>query len=123
MSRNSRCSGAKSGRSSRPWTVPCGSRTAGFFSAGGSHSLETFVNQVARDVMDPQKGVPVAERAKQPGYWALVHLLVPTRSSWGRSRRLVVTSYFDTSSSMRSSGSRYGARPRIVRSGASSVRS
>ncbi|HTY57727.1 MAG TPA: transferrin receptor-like dimerization domain-containing protein [Bacteroidota bacterium] len=36
----------------------------GFFSAGGSHTLEKFVNQVARDVMDPEKHVSVAERLR-----------------------------------------------------------
>jgi N-acetylated-alpha-linked acidic dipeptidase len=34
----------------------------GFLGAGGSHSLETMVKEVATDVMDPQKGVSVAER-------------------------------------------------------------
>lgn len=28
----------------------------GFFRAGGSHTLEELVNQVAREVMDPQEG-------------------------------------------------------------------
>ncbi len=36
----------------------------GFLSAGGSHSLERFVNQVARDVIDPQTNVSVAERLR-----------------------------------------------------------
>jgi N-acetylated-alpha-linked acidic dipeptidase len=36
----------------------------GFFSAGGSHTLEKFVNQVAREVTDPEKHVSVAERLK-----------------------------------------------------------
>jgi N-acetylated-alpha-linked acidic dipeptidase len=36
----------------------------GFLQASGSHSLEKFVNEVARDVPDPQKGVSVAERLK-----------------------------------------------------------
>jgi len=36
----------------------------GFFSAGGSHTLERFVNQVARDVTDPEKHVSVAERLR-----------------------------------------------------------
>ena len=36
----------------------------GFFSAGGSHTLERFVNQVAGDVEDPEKHVSVAERLK-----------------------------------------------------------
>ncbi len=36
----------------------------GFLGVGGSHTLERFINQVARDVTDPQTGVPVAERAR-----------------------------------------------------------
>jgi N-acetylated-alpha-linked acidic dipeptidase len=39
------------------------SNSRGFLSTGGSHTLETFVNQVARDVTDPQKGISVGERA------------------------------------------------------------
>jgi len=39
----------------------------GFFSAGGSHSLERFVNEVARDVIDPEKKISVAERARALG--------------------------------------------------------
>ncbi|MAW15997.1 MAG: folate hydrolase [Flavobacteriaceae bacterium] len=34
----------------------------GFLGAGGSHSLQAMVKEVAADVMDPQKGVSVAER-------------------------------------------------------------
>jgi N-acetylated-alpha-linked acidic dipeptidase len=34
----------------------------GFLSAGGSHTLEKFVNEVARDVVDPEKRVPVFDR-------------------------------------------------------------
>src|SRR5881397_962485 len=34
----------------------------GYLSVGGSHTLERFVNDVARDVIDPEKEVPVAER-------------------------------------------------------------
>ncbi|MDX1647743.1 MAG: transferrin receptor-like dimerization domain-containing protein [Longimicrobiales bacterium] len=34
----------------------------GFLNAGGSHSLERFVTQIARDVDDPQTGVSVLER-------------------------------------------------------------
>jgi N-acetylated-alpha-linked acidic dipeptidase len=30
----------------------------------GSHSLEKFINEVARDVIDPQKKIPVFERAR-----------------------------------------------------------
>lgn len=37
----------------------------GFWDAGGSHSLEPFINQVARDVPDPQvSGMSVQERAR-----------------------------------------------------------
>jgi N-acetylated-alpha-linked acidic dipeptidase len=36
----------------------------GFLSVGGSHTLESFVNEVARDVIDPQKKVSVGERAR-----------------------------------------------------------
>ena len=36
----------------------------GFLRAGGSHTLEKFFNQVARDVIDPQKDIPVAERLR-----------------------------------------------------------
>ncbi|HTM91096.1 MAG TPA: transferrin receptor-like dimerization domain-containing protein [Flavisolibacter sp.] len=34
----------------------------GFISAGGSHTLEPFFNQVIEDVMDPQTGVSIKER-------------------------------------------------------------
>lgn len=36
----------------------------GFLGMGGSHSLEKFINEVARDVKDPQTGVSVLERAR-----------------------------------------------------------
>ncbi len=36
----------------------------GFLGAGGSHTLEKFINQVARDVVDPQTGVSVWERLR-----------------------------------------------------------
>ncbi len=36
----------------------------GFLQAGGSHSLEALVNEVARDVVDPQKKIAVAERLR-----------------------------------------------------------
>lgn len=36
----------------------------GFLSVGGSHTLEKFVNQVAQEVIDPQKKVPVTERLR-----------------------------------------------------------
>lgn len=36
----------------------------GFFGAGGSHTLERFINQVARDVEDPQTGVSILQRRR-----------------------------------------------------------
>ena len=36
----------------------------GFLGVGGSHTLEKFVNEVARDVTDPQKKISVWERAR-----------------------------------------------------------
>jgi N-acetylated-alpha-linked acidic dipeptidase len=36
----------------------------GFLRAGGSHTLEKFVNELARDVIDPQKKITVAERLR-----------------------------------------------------------
>jgi len=36
----------------------------GFLSAGGSHSLEKLVNEAAREVMDPVKGITVLERER-----------------------------------------------------------
>jgi N-acetylated-alpha-linked acidic dipeptidase len=36
----------------------------GFLYVGGSHTLEKFINEVARDVVDPQKKVSVAQRAR-----------------------------------------------------------
>jgi len=36
----------------------------GFLRAGGSHTLERFFNEVARDVIDPQTGVSVARRLR-----------------------------------------------------------
>ncbi len=36
----------------------------GFFGAEGSHTLETLVNEIGRDVIDPQTGVSVLERRK-----------------------------------------------------------
>nr|HVY76394.1 M28 family peptidase [Puia sp.] len=36
----------------------------GFLGAGGSHALERFVDEVAKDVTDPQTGVSVYERQK-----------------------------------------------------------
>jgi N-acetylated-alpha-linked acidic dipeptidase len=40
------------------------SNARGFLSMGGSHTLERFVNQIARDVRDPQQLVSVAERLR-----------------------------------------------------------
>jgi N-acetylated-alpha-linked acidic dipeptidase len=36
----------------------------GFFGAGGSHSLERFVNEVASEVQDPETKVTVAQRSR-----------------------------------------------------------
>lgn len=36
----------------------------GFLGVGGSHALERFVNQVARDLTDPQRNVSVLERVR-----------------------------------------------------------
>jgi len=36
----------------------------GFLFVGGSHTLEKFINGVARDVVDPQKKISVADRAR-----------------------------------------------------------
>jgi N-acetylated-alpha-linked acidic dipeptidase len=40
------------------------SNARGYFGAGGSHSLEMLINEVVRDVTDPEKGVSVAERTR-----------------------------------------------------------
>lgn len=34
----------------------------GFFGAEGSHALEPFINEVARDVIDPETGISIGER-------------------------------------------------------------
>jgi N-acetylated-alpha-linked acidic dipeptidase len=36
----------------------------GFLDAEGSHSLEKFVNGVAKDIIDPEKNIPIANRLK-----------------------------------------------------------
>ncbi|NIJ53840.1 transferrin receptor-like dimerization domain-containing protein [Dyadobacter arcticus] len=36
----------------------------GYFGAGGSHTLEKFINQVGRDVIDPEKGTSVIDRLR-----------------------------------------------------------
>jgi N-acetylated-alpha-linked acidic dipeptidase len=36
----------------------------GYLGIGGSHSLETFINDVARDITDPEKNIPVWQRLK-----------------------------------------------------------
>jgi N-acetylated-alpha-linked acidic dipeptidase len=38
------------------------SNDRGFLDVGGSHTLEPLVNEVARDVTDPEKGISVADR-------------------------------------------------------------
>ncbi|PWB74477.1 MAG: folate hydrolase [Holophagae bacterium] len=40
------------------------SNSRGFLGVGGSHSLEPFINQVGRDVPDPEKGISVLERLR-----------------------------------------------------------
>src|SRR3954447_10743307 len=40
------------------------SNSRGFLDAGGSHSLERLITQIARDVNDPQRNVPVFERLR-----------------------------------------------------------
>ena len=40
------------------------SNSRGFLGMGGSHALEGFINDVARDVMDPEAGVSVWKRAQ-----------------------------------------------------------
>jgi N-acetylated-alpha-linked acidic dipeptidase len=40
------------------------SNSRGFLSMAGSHSLEKFINEVSREVIDPQKKIPVFERAR-----------------------------------------------------------
>ena len=40
------------------------SNDRGFLFMDGSHSLETFINNVAKDVTDPEKGISVWERAR-----------------------------------------------------------
>ncbi len=42
----------------------------GFLDAGGSHTLEPFVAEIAREVKDPQRGISVAERRRA---YDLVH--------------------------------------------------
>ncbi len=36
----------------------------GFLGIGGSHTLESFINEVARDVTDPEKKIPVFDRLR-----------------------------------------------------------
>ena len=36
----------------------------GYFSAGGSHTLERFINGVVRDIEDPEKNIPVWKRSQ-----------------------------------------------------------
>jgi N-acetylated-alpha-linked acidic dipeptidase len=38
------------------------SNSRGFFGVGGSHSLERFANELARDVPDPKKGASIGDR-------------------------------------------------------------
>ncbi len=36
----------------------------GYFGAEGSHSLEHFLNSISRDIIDPEKNIPVGQRAR-----------------------------------------------------------
>lgn len=36
----------------------------GFLGAGGSHTLEKFLNQVGRDVIDPERNIPIIDRLR-----------------------------------------------------------
>jgi N-acetylated-alpha-linked acidic dipeptidase len=40
------------------------SNSRGYLGIGGTHSLETFINDVARDITDPEKNMPVWQRLK-----------------------------------------------------------
>jgi N-acetylated-alpha-linked acidic dipeptidase len=40
------------------------SNSRGFLEASGSHTIEKFINEVARDVTDPEKKISVSERAR-----------------------------------------------------------
>jgi N-acetylated-alpha-linked acidic dipeptidase len=40
------------------------SNERGFLNVGGSHTIEKFINEVARDVTDPEKKISVLERAR-----------------------------------------------------------
>jgi len=40
------------------------SNSRGFLEAGGSHSLERLITQIAREVIDPQRNVPVFDRLR-----------------------------------------------------------
>jgi N-acetylated-alpha-linked acidic dipeptidase len=40
------------------------SNSRGFLGVGGSHTLEKFMNQVQRDVTDPEKKIPVLDRSR-----------------------------------------------------------
>ncbi|HVT17001.1 MAG TPA: transferrin receptor-like dimerization domain-containing protein [Thermoanaerobaculia bacterium] len=42
----------------------CDSNERGFLAAGGSHTLERLVNQVAAEVIDPEKKISVAQRLR-----------------------------------------------------------
>jgi N-acetylated-alpha-linked acidic dipeptidase len=49
--------------------LPCTSTTdgtgKGWLNAGGSHGLQQLMNEVAREVMDPRSGKPVAEESRR----------------------------------------------------------
>ncbi|MBV9760704.1 MAG: M28 family peptidase [Acidobacteriaceae bacterium] len=55
----------------------------GFFGADGSHTLEKFLNSVARDVTDPEKNISVWERSR---FYEMEHASSPEKSDEVRKR-------------------------------------
>jgi N-acetylated-alpha-linked acidic dipeptidase len=60
------------------------SNSRGYFGAGGSQTLETFVNQAVRDVPDPEKGISVADRTLA----AVVYFGSPEEQQEARSSKI-----------------------------------
>jgi N-acetylated-alpha-linked acidic dipeptidase len=62
------------------------SNSRGFLDAGGSHTLERLVTQVARDVVDPERNVSVLDRERAR---ALANTVEPERRKELRERQLI----------------------------------
>jgi N-acetylated-alpha-linked acidic dipeptidase len=62
------------------------SNSRGFLEAGGSHTLERLVTQVARDVPDPERNVSVLERSRAR---QLANIVKPERRKELRDRQLI----------------------------------